>query len=741
MPNPPDFMEGIRRAVAKKSSALIVHESSTHARIAAAVAGRSLNRLGVEVRYFGNKETTGNTKRFWTETIHHLPMEGVGALVLCCITWPDWNPEEQESARGVLSSLAQQLELVIALSARWPDGYASVPQIQQLLVPSDFESLFSIDEDDRHLLELMLCDRRQVPKSRMPGSFGTVDVLGALLSEGTLTVEQLATSPRRILEEASAQKETPTQAIVKTLDISEQKADWLFVEFPQDFDSHGAKILEGVLALKSCDGIGIGEWHDDVRTRFYLVRESEGDLPSIDFLLSDCGDAFGIGTRSMLEFGAKWNGPQDAKIITIKRPLSDAHRHKIRFSLQEFCLRANGQKSGNRTPPVATIRTFTTAGNAMLRGLDLTRRHTSESGSSLEFVPSRCFILRDQGNRSNEVRRTLVLTIRIASGDAGAFLFSRGGYNLMKLEHQLQGLLLGLREQRSMSYGLEGISRLRVDTQFEGTSAAMLANSMREMPEVCALEVSDAVALGLLDRDSNVFKALKRTNGRIVLYMGSETIGPSIPFALAVLELARLLDEVRTRVVSKEEDRPIRVLDLFSGSGQTARYLNQLPRPPRVVAIDLNISADQVGLEDAEHVAWLQIDVQRALLEDPPLLSTNFDIVCMDPPHSVLLDLLLGSINSGTSCTLLNQQRVGFDWLVIYQGHVTQAGRSRVVVEGLKSTFKIIQVWQVGSEMLVLGAPERWRGEAGADLLGRVRAALAKAVEEYGWTANRVEVP
>src|SRR5687767_6576128 len=89
----------LREAADDAAPALIVHEASTHARITAAVVGRALAAMGLKPRYFGDSQTTGNTRRFWTTTINALPTKNDDVVVFCCITWPDWYEEEQQRAR------------------------------------------------------------------------------------------------------------------------------------------------------------------------------------------------------------------------------------------------------------------------------------------------------------------------------------------------------------------------------------------------------------------------------------------------------------------------------------------------------------------------------------------------------------------------------------------------------------------------------------------------------------------
>ena len=186
----------------------------------------------------------------WTNTIKTLSTQAADVVVLCCITWPDWYDEEQERARQDLSALAQRHRCVIALTARWPDGYSSVPGIYDLLVPQDIESTFApyLDNDDRRLLDLVLCDRREIDESRMPREYRLVDVLGARLA-GALTVEALAARPGDLLREAAlCLDETPTERLLKAVQSTgaDLAGAWVSVGFSTDLDRHATKVMHSL---------------------------------------------------------------------------------------------------------------------------------------------------------------------------------------------------------------------------------------------------------------------------------------------------------------------------------------------------------------------------------------------------------------------------------------------------------------------------------------------------------------
>src|SRR5262249_14932750 len=150
-----------------------------------------------------------------------------------------------------------------------------------------------LDNDDRRLLELVLCDRREIDESRMPTEYRLVDVLGAQLA-GPLAVEALAATPGEFLRQAAALclEETPTERLLKTVQLTsaDPAGAWVSVDFTSDLDRHATKVMHSLLSKRAHSAprtFAIGQWHDESRNRFYVARNSRGDLPSVGHLLSE----------------------------------------------------------------------------------------------------------------------------------------------------------------------------------------------------------------------------------------------------------------------------------------------------------------------------------------------------------------------------------------------------------------------------------------------------------------------
>src|SRR5262249_38878930 len=120
----------------------------------------------------------------------------------------------------------------------------------------------------------------------------------------------------------------------------------------------------------------------------------------------------------------------------------------------------------------------------------------------------------------------------------------------------------------------------------------------------------------------------------------------------------------------------------------------------------------------------------------PRILSTKFDVVCMDPPHAALFDLVIGDGRAGEPPALLNRERLGVEWLALYQGHVTQVGRTAVVTTALETHFDLVETWRVGSEVLVMAGPRTWADEDGEEILRRVCQRLEGAAAPFGWSVG-----
>jgi len=140
--------------------------------------------------------------------------------------------------------------------------------------------------------------------------------------------------------------------------------------------------------------------------------------------------------------------------------------------------------------------------------------------------------------------------------------------------------------------------------------------------------------------------------------------------------------------------------------------------------VDAAVPATESLVGPRRDVLWLKTTVEQVVGDErnQGMLSREFDVILLDPPHAALLGMLFG----GLLKTLARLTR----WLMVYQGHTSQSGRGRAVFSAVREVAAGRRVAKivVDSEELVICGPDEWPGAEGAlafeEILALVKAAL-----------------
>ena len=353
----------------------------------------------------------------------------------------------------------------------------------------------------------------------------------------------------------------------------------------------------------------------------------------------------------------------------------------------------------------------------------------------LSFNPARTIVRIDRGNRggANTVRRTLVLSLHVRSASAAAFLLRGDGFNLLKLEQQLQGVLFGLQKSSyPWLWSVRLAARVRIDARLDGVRLQELSPHLMRDVEPLALDA--AVKSGVLADDSTIHRRISNAvrdrpdMGSLVLYRESELIGPSVHYAHACGALARALAESGLLT----DPAHMRVLDLFSGSGFSALIVTKRCPSAQVFCIDQWIPQNVSLVAANPHVVWLRTSAEAVLGigNRDSVLEGRWDLVTMDPPHAALIGMiyqLLDAISARTG------------WLVIYQGHTSQNGRTKALEPVLLDRFSHVGLLRIDSEeIIVAGSTENSpNGRTGPrQSFGDILEVAVKILGDEGWEAT-----
>jgi 16S rRNA G966 N2-methylase RsmD len=179
----------------------------------------------------------------------------------------------------------------------------------------------------------------------------------------------------------------------------------------------------------------------------------------------------------------------------------------------------------------------------------------------------------------------------------------------------------------------------------------------------------------------------------------------------------------------------IDVLDLFSGSGLSARTVLSKQEDWHVYCVDTAIAAVNADLEQEHNVVWLKTDVRQVLGGEEGLLSRKFDLVCMDPPHNALFELLFEA--KVESQALIDSVSKVAPWLIVYQGHASQVSRGIALQTALIKRFARVALWHIGPEVVTIAGPLEWKSNTFDEILERAGNFLEQDCRKYGWTLEK----
>jgi len=712
--------------------AWLVHDTKTPGFLTAAFIARRLRAEGCSWASFAGRSRTAKgivtdrAKEFWERGVARLEevIEPGDRVYFCCIpllTYENFVIPREASNR-IRKRLGNHGRFEV-LSQRWPDQYSEI-DIKSRLVPFELgEGTNALTSRfERSIAELILAASHQADPSQVdPEVHHLLDQLGRALSLCYRDPTPSYDAGRDLLE--SFLDEETAERLMKQWrgTPTEQSPGWALtpiapnrvysILIPSGEKEHREGKVRRVLRAQTDDhsaiGIGVQKPSPD-NFRIYLLRCSDVvvDRPSLLRLLWEDGRRFDVPLPTET---SGWIVADENTLTFVseisKEASTPSAAEVLQTSIQEWAKEVSTKLRGDMGAPAILSKVLCQAGDEALKELDLAKKYVPRT---LRFRPADTIIRFDAGNRTKkgDIRRTLVLTIEVGSDDGAAFLMRGDGYVLLKLEYLLQGVLLGLVSSRDpWLWSVRLVDRIRLNPEFRSTiDSDKLVEAMKR--DVEAASIQD------MEPSSVIGRALKEVGASmIVAYRETEMIGPSVQYGRAVASLAAYLAEGR--------QESLQVLDLFSGSGFSARVLKDRCQNSMLICVDAAVAMDQSLVAARRDVLWLQTTVEQ-LFGEPRgkgILSRQFDLIALDPPHAALLSISFGGLLETLSkCT---------KWLVIYQGHTSQSGSGQAVSTAIRKFFPKNQAETVvvDSEEIVVCGPDEWDG-------GTRRVRFADAIEK-----------
>jgi len=681
---------------------LLIHDTRTVGVITATVLARVLPRVDPDKNLavdalFGRALTAGtlefwrNAKRLITDKFQ---ADHFQKVILCCVGFDDRNVK---ACSETLEWLKSDFELEI-YSHKWPDGYTRAG-FESLVSPHAIAEKYGpyLKPVEWHLLRTSLIAARETDKDLV--THPEIDFANRLGKNiwptSTNHKEQeelekkrwdlLVGDLPRALEELQGPDASVREPTINHPEINPNYVVyWLEEESPVSIE----KTLEAQSDLENFPnpGIAIGlvNWGQKSGSRVYLVRpwRQRKNLPSISDLLATYGEDHDLHAQ-------EWIGTQDAKHLVLS-PTQTGNQDLVNTlpgRLRRFCDAVSELRYGSRQPHPWAAQFIHNQATEILERVDLCKRFAKQENPELFFDPEGTQIILSRSNRSNsEHSRTLSLRLVVESPDAAAFLFAYGGYNFSKLEMSLDGALGAIAKIPSLWFGGTTVpSKLRIDPRIRSLDG--IGDAFNKTREIATLSQSAAKSSNVIEHGSVIANALEE-NEHMIVFRGSETIGPSVQYA----SLAHLI----VKTLHYKLDKKINVLELFSGSGFCSRRLLKPPEMARIVCVDAAVSAETVRLHDSVDIIWLRTLVEEVLDPDGVFYG-SYDIVLMDPPHGIVLDVLFG----GTGSSVVERASKLAPGLLIYIGHDTQSSRNKTVARALATWYRQVTIWMVGSEQLI----------------------------------------
>ena len=712
---------------------LLIHDTRSVGFLTGAVLTRILRRLGHEVITFFGSDTTRHVIDFWSNTLPSVELEAYGRVVLCCMTFDELHADSCVAQIRKLEEATEAPPLI--LSHRWPDGYAHTGY-DVLVPPIDVLDRYAaqVEPEERELLRLSLIISRQAdPQQISDGDFQKSELLfKSIVTEPEKYWIKLTEDLNAVLLESGRHVQSDHTRDMEKLGVLEVEADGYFLfQLASGARGYAEKTIESLLRMQTehTDVLGLGLLELRDGTRAYIVRPYGNTCPSVQWLLERYAIDKGLPPAE------SWFGPQDAKSLFLNRVgLGTKDIPRFRQAMIDFAQATWAIRHGGRKPVAGLTRLIHHTADNALASLDILGKHTGEN-PKISFDTAATQILFDTSNRSGMTRSTLVLKLVIESPESAGFLFTHGGYNLLKLERLLEGALIGMATQRSVWLGAMAVpTRLRIDTHLIDDAMKGLSDAFQGEKEVLSVPLSNALETKLLTEGSCAHKALTQYCGqdssRMIVFRGSETIGPSVQYAITAAAVASGLAE--------HKSEPVEVLDLFSGSGITARaILNKRP-DLRIWCVDGAIDAKSVGLSNRRDVVWIRTDYRNAVRKEGRALAERFDLVIMDPPHSMLFEMCYAGAEGAPD--FFSELSDVAPWLIVYEGHLCQIGRGLALKNSLRKYYERSVTIRVGSEALVVAGPKGWFGAPFDQVVTKAKRVLELDCVDFGleWSVEEI---
>lgn len=239
------------------------------------------------------------------------------------------------------------------------------------------------------------------------------------------------------------------------------------------------------------------------------------------------------------------------------------------------------------------------------------------------------------------------------------------------------------------------------------------------------ISIADALKLGLISEESPVYKFFDTHMGedsafkdkfKLVIYAGSEMIGPSIQVA----ELAGCITEEMMKVDGKynTEEQPFYFLDIFSGSSATTiPSVKKFKKTPTEKYITIERIDNEPPSGEDDYLKLLfsgnnnikcsdykEINVFEKMREGiPDMIFTGkkYDLCIADPPHYLTLNFLIGKKDDASQC-IADVLREKVDVFIIYYAHKEQRKLCSQIRYELSRYYKYVNKVVVGSEEMAV---------------------------------------
>lgn len=210
--------------------------------------------------------------------------------------------------------------------------------------------------------------------------------------------------------------------------------------------------------------------------------------------------------------------------------------------------------------------------------------------------------------------------------------------------------------------------------------------------------------------------------GKLVCDLWTDLIGPSVCLAEVTSLLAYKIYDI--------EKEPIKILDLFSGSGAVAmatikafdRVENNISNNISIVCIDKN----EIEIPDSfknfkKRVIRFRTDIFELIGRKSSFFKQDFDVVVADPPHFLTLDLLYKIVNDeaeiGSNQQFKQERPLSFlrflsgtgSIFVLYYAHKEQERLSFFIIRRLGMFWPQVYNLRIGDEKIAICIPERFK--------------------------------